>query len=160
MPSYKYLIAGAGMTGDAAVKGIREIDSSGTIALVGGEPHRPYKRPPLTKDLWKGKPVEKVWLKTPEDGVEFHLGRIISSLDVENKHAVDDQGAEYAYEKLLLATGGTPRTLKLEGNGAGEVIYFRTFDDYTRLRDLAGTVKRFAVIGGGFIGPRSLLRSP
>ena len=65
---------------------------------------------------------------------------------------MDDQGAEYAYEKLLLATGGTPRTLKLEGNGAGEVIYFRTFDDYTRLRDLAGTVKRFAVIGGGFIG--------
>ena len=152
MPSYKYLIAGAGMTGDAAVKGIREMDPKGTIAIVGSEPHRPYKRPPLTKDLWKGKPVEKVWLKTPEDRVEFHLGRIISSLDVENKHAADDQGAEYAYEKLLVATGGTPRTLKLEGNGAGEVIYFRTFDDYTRLRDLAGTVKRFAVIGGGFIG--------
>jgi len=47
------------MTGDAAVKGIREIDSSGTIAFVGGEPHRPYKRPALTKDLWKGKPVEE-----------------------------------------------------------------------------------------------------
>jgi len=140
------------MTGDAAVKGIREIDSNGTIALVGSEPHRPYKRPPLTKDLWKGKPLEKIWLKTPEDGVDLRLERTISTLDVDNKRAMDDQGTEFSYEKLLLATGGTPRTLKLEGNGAGEVIYYRTFDDYQRLRDLAGTAERFAVIGGGFIG--------
>ncbi len=152
MPSYKYVIAGGGMTGDAAVKGIREIDSNGTIALVGSEPHRPYKRPPLTKDLWKGKPLEKIWLKTPEDGVDLRLERTISTLDVDNKRAMDDQGTEFSYEKLLLATGGTPRTLKLEGNGAGEVIYYRTFDDYQRLRDLAGTAERFAVIGGGFIG--------
>jgi len=152
MPSYKYLIAGAGMTGDAAVKGIREMDPKGTIAIVGSEPHRPYKRPPLTKDLWKGKPLEKVWLKTPEDGVDSHLGRTISSLNLENKRAMDDQGTEYSYEKLLLATGGTPRTLKLEGNGAGEVIYYRTLDDYMHLRDLAGAGHRFAVIGAGFIG--------
>jgi len=147
-----YLIAGAGMTGDAAVKGIREMDPKGTIAIVGSEPHRPYKRPPLTKDLWKGKPLEKVWLKTPEDGVDSHLGRTISSLNLENKRAMDDQGTEYSYEKLLLATGGTPRTLKLEGNGAGEVIYYRTLDDYMHLRDLAGAGHRFAVIGAGFIG--------
>jgi 3-phenylpropionate/trans-cinnamate dioxygenase ferredoxin reductase subunit len=152
MTSYKYLIAGAGMTGDAAVKGIREIDSSGTVAFVGSEPLRPYKRPPLTKDLWKGRPVERVWLKTPEDGVDFHLGRTISALDVGNKRATDDRGTEYGYAKLLIATGGTPRELRLEGNGASEVIYFRTFDDYTRLRELADTGQRFAVIGGGFIG--------
>jgi 3-phenylpropionate/trans-cinnamate dioxygenase ferredoxin reductase component len=152
MPSYKYVIAGGGMTGDAAVKGIREVDPDGTIALVGSEPHRPYKRPPLTKDLWKGKPVEKVWLKTPEDGVKFHLERSTSSLDRENKRATDDQGNEYSYEKLLLATGGTPRRLKLEGNGAGEVIYYRTFDDYQHLRNLADKGQRFAVIGAGFIG--------
>jgi len=152
MLSYKYLIAGVGMTGDAAVKGVRELDSSGTIALVGREPHRPYKRPPLTKDLWKGKPVENVWLKTPEDGVEFQLGRTISSVDILKKRAADDQGTEYSYERLLLATGGTPRTLRLEGNGAGEIIYYRTFDDYIKLRDLTGAGERFAVIGGGFIG--------
>jgi NADPH-dependent 2,4-dienoyl-CoA reductase/sulfur reductase-like enzyme len=152
MTAYKYLIAGAGMTGDAAVRGIREIDASGTTALVGSERHPPYKRPPLTKDLWKGKPLEKIWLKTPDGGVDFQLGRTISSLDLENRRATDDQGTEYSYERLLLATGGTPRTLKLEGNGAGEVIYYRTFDDYERLRDLAGTAERFAVIGGGFIG--------
>jgi 3-phenylpropionate/trans-cinnamate dioxygenase ferredoxin reductase component len=152
VPYYKYLIAGAGMTGDAAVKGIREVDPVGTIGLVGSEAHRPYKRPPLTKDLWKGKPVERIWLKTPEDGVEFHLERSITYLDPEIKQATDDEGTEYSYEKLLLATGGTPRRLKLEGNGASEVIYYRTFDDYTHLRDLAAQGQRFAVIGAGFIG--------
>src|SRR2546427_13282060 len=123
MPSYEYLIVGAGMTGDAAVKGIREIDTSGTIAVVGSEPHRPYKRPPLTKDLWKGKPVESVWLKTPEDGFDFPLGRTISSIDLDNKRATDHPGTEYSCEKVLLATGGTPPTLKRDGNNATEVIY-------------------------------------
>jgi 3-phenylpropionate/trans-cinnamate dioxygenase ferredoxin reductase subunit len=152
MPSYKYVIAGGGMTGDAAVKGIREVDPDRPIALIGSERHRPYKRPPLTKDLWKGKPVEKIWLKTPEDGVDFLLERTVSSIDIGSKRVVDERGTEYEFEKLLIATGGTPRTLTLEGNGAGEVVYFRTFDDYQRLRAMAGSQERFAVIGAGFIG--------
>ena len=152
MPSYKYVIAGAGMTGDAAVKGIREVDPQGSIALIGSEPHRPYKRPPLTKGLWKGTPLEQIWLKTPEDGVEFLLERTVQSVDIASKRLVDDRGAEYEFEKLLLATGGTPRILKLQGNGAGEVIYYRTFDDYQRLREMVGAGERFAVIGAGFIG--------
>jgi 3-phenylpropionate/trans-cinnamate dioxygenase ferredoxin reductase subunit len=65
---------------------------------------------------------------------------------------IDDRGTEYAYERLLLATGGTPRTLNLEGDDAGEVIYYRTFDHYRQLRELAGRGQRFAVIGAGFIG--------
>jgi 3-phenylpropionate/trans-cinnamate dioxygenase ferredoxin reductase subunit len=152
VPSYKYVIVGGGMTGDAAVKGIREVDSDGSIALIGSEPERPYKRPPLTKDLWKGMPLEKIWLETPEDGVEFLLERTVESVDVSNKRVLDDRGTEYEFEKLLVATGGTPRTLTLQGNGAGEVIYYRTFDDYQRLREMAGTRERFAVIGAGFIG--------
>lgn len=56
MPHFKYLIVGAGMTGDAAVSGIREVDPNGPIGLIGGEQDRPYDRPPLTKALWKGAP--------------------------------------------------------------------------------------------------------
>src|SRR6185312_14880405 len=66
-----------------------------------------------------------------------------------NKRVTDDQGAVYAYDKLLLATGGTPRRLPFGGD---DVIYFRTLDDYERLRALAGRGRRFAVVGGGFIG--------
>ena len=64
MPAFKYLIIGGGMTADAAVRGIRELDSNGTIGVLGNEPDPPYDRPPLTKSLWKGKPLEKIWRKT------------------------------------------------------------------------------------------------
>jgi len=62
---------------------------------------------------------------------------------------VDSQGQRYGFEKLLLATGGTPRRLEFDTPG---IIYYRTLDDYERLRKLAEQGRRFAVIGGGFIG--------
>ncbi len=61
MHTTKYLIVGAGMTGDMAAKGIREHDIDGSIAMVGGDPHPTYKRPLLTKGLWQGAPEEKLW---------------------------------------------------------------------------------------------------
>jgi NADPH-dependent 2,4-dienoyl-CoA reductase/sulfur reductase-like enzyme len=49
MPQTKYLIVGGGMTADAAVEGIRQVDPNGSIGLISAEPHRPYDRPPLSK---------------------------------------------------------------------------------------------------------------
>jgi NAD(P)H-nitrite reductase large subunit len=77
MPHFNHLIVGAGMTGDAAVKGIREVDPSGSIGLVGDEPDQPYDRPPLSKALWKGAPLESIWRTTEARGVELLLGRRI-----------------------------------------------------------------------------------
>ena len=111
MPSYRYLIVGAGMTADAAVRGIRGVDPEGTIGLIGEEPHPPYSRPPLSKGLWKGKPLESIWRKTPLDLVTLHLGTRAVSLNPGARQVVDDQGRIYDYMKLLLATGGTPRKL-------------------------------------------------
>ena len=79
----------------------------------------------------------------------LHLGRKARALDPQNKRVTDDQGTVYGYDKLLLATGGTPRRLPFGGE---HIIYFRTLDDYERLRALTGQGQRFAVIGGGFIG--------
>ena len=149
MPHYRYLIIGGGMTADAAVRGIRELDPDSAIGLVGTEPDPPYSRPPLSKALWKGEPFESVWRNTAEAGVELHLGRTVKELDLAARRVRDDQGGEYRFDKLLLATGGTPRRL---GFGGDEVIYFRTLEDYRRLRGLAQPGKSFAVIGGGFIG--------
>ena len=149
MTATKYLIVGGGMTGDAAVHGIRELDRDGTIGVIGAEPHPAYDRPPLSKGLWKGKPLESIW-RAPEDtGVTYHRGRTVLTLDVRNKRATDDQGTVHGFDRLLLATGATPRRLPFGGD---QVIYFRTLDDYRRLRALAGEGRRFAVIGGGFIG--------
>lgn len=149
MPHYPYLIVGGGMTGDAAVRGIRERDAKGAIGLIGAEPDPPYARPPLSKALWKGEPIESVWRKTSDLGVDLHLGRRATALDPRAKKVTDDRGAGYTYDRLLLATGGTARRLPFGGD---RVIYFRTLDDYRRLRALADQKKTFAVIGGGFIG--------
>jgi len=149
MPNYTYLIVGGGMTAAAAIAGIREVDRQGAIGLIGAEPHPPYNRPPLSKSLWKGEPLESIWRKTDGQNVSSHLGRTARTLDLRNKRVIDDQGTSYTYTKLLLATGCTPRRLPF---GDEQIIYFRTVDDYQHLRGLADQGKRIAVIGGGFIG--------
>src|SRR5258706_16166081 len=129
----RYLLVGGGRTADAAVKGIREHDGDGSIVLVGSEPHPPYKRPPLTKGLWSGGDEAKIWKHTEEAGAQVILGRRIVALDLEARRATDDAGDEYGYEKLLLATGGTPRRL---GGGGEQVIYYRTLDDFRKLKQI------------------------
>jgi 3-phenylpropionate/trans-cinnamate dioxygenase ferredoxin reductase subunit len=149
MEKTTYLIVGGGMTGAEAAKAIRERDGGAAVTLVGGEQHAPYKGPPLTKKLWSGGEESSIWKGTEELGIDLRLGRRIVSLDLAASRAVDDDGAEYAFEKVLLATGGRPRRL---GGNDREVIYFRTLDDYRALRGIAGEGKRVVVIGGGFIG--------
>jgi NADPH-dependent 2,4-dienoyl-CoA reductase/sulfur reductase-like enzyme len=147
--AYRYLIVGGGMTADAACRGIRDHDPEGTIGVVGEEAHEPYARPPLSKALWAGREEDSIWRGTPDLGVELELGRRIVALDLERATATDDAGETYSYERLLLATGGTPRALPRADAG---VVYYRTVDDFRRLRSLAGEGVHVAVVGGGFIG--------
>ena len=149
MPDYDYLIVGGGMTADAAAKALRAADPKGSIGLVSADPHPPYDRPPLSKALWKGEPEEKIWRKTSETGAVLHLDTRVTGIDPRRKRATDATGETYGYGKLLLATGGTPRRLKLDSE---QIIYYRTYDDYRRLHALAQEELRFAVLGGGFIG--------
>jgi NADPH-dependent 2,4-dienoyl-CoA reductase/sulfur reductase-like enzyme len=146
---YRYLIVGGGMTADAACRGIRDHDSDGSIGLVGEDPEPPYSRPPLTKALWQGKPEDVIWRGTADLGVDLHLGRRIVELDLGGRRATDDAGESYAYERLLLATGGRPRRLPAADDG---VVYFRTLADYRRLRAEAPEGASAVVVGGGFIG--------
>jgi 3-phenylpropionate/trans-cinnamate dioxygenase ferredoxin reductase component len=146
---YKYLIIGSGMTADAAVRGIRMIDPQGSIGMIGEESDPPYNRPPLSKALWKGAPLESIWRRTPTEGLTLHLGHKVLSLNATEHQAVDEQGQTYQGEKLLLATGGTPRQLPFGRDG---IIYYRTLNDFQRLHALSTHMQRFAIIGGGFIG--------
>jgi NADPH-dependent 2,4-dienoyl-CoA reductase/sulfur reductase-like enzyme len=115
--------------------------------MIGADPHPPYKRPLLTKGLWQGAPEEKLWRERAE-GLELVTGRRIVSLDLAAHTATDDAGEEYGWEKLLLATGARPR----EVPGADGVVWFRTLDDYHRVREVARQGAHVVVIGGGFIG--------
>lgn len=149
MPHYKYLIVGGGMTADSAVAGIREVDPDGSIGILAAEHHLPYNRPPLTKGLWKGKPLEKIFRKPDQKGAEVLTGREGVSLDPQARRVRDQDGQEYTYEKLLLATGGSPRQLPFGGD---DILYYRTLDDYQNLRKQVEIGSQFTVIGGGFIG--------
>lgn len=150
MKHYKYIVVGGGMTADAAVTGIREIDETGTIAILSSESDPPYARPPLSKDLWtKDKSIDDIWLKTEQKGAEIISSREVVSLTPKDNEVADDNGNTYRYDQLLLATGGSPITLPM---GEDQIIYFRTCGDYKRLRHLAVNAAHFAVFGGGFIG--------
>ncbi len=150
MNDYKYLIVGGGMAADSAVKAIRQIDATGSIGIITKEDHGPYDRPPLSKSLWKGdKTLDDVWLNTSKHGADIHLSRAVTKLDVARSLVQDDKGQEYKYQKLLLATGGTPRKI---GKNDENIIYFRTVDDYIKLDNLAKKYDSFGIVGGGFIG--------
>lgn len=149
MKHYRYLIVGGGMTGDAAARGIRELDSEGSIGMFSMEPDPPYTRPSLSKGLWKGRPLEKIWRNTQRLDAELHLGRKIVQLDRLKKSVRADNGDEYTFDKMLLALGGSPNRLPY---GEDNIIYYRDLQDYHRLRALSEQGKKFLVIGGGFIG--------
>jgi len=149
MKHYKYLIIGGGLAGDGATRGIREHDAEGSIGMISMEPDPPYMRPNLSKGLWKGRPVEKIWRQTQERGTELHLNDKVVRLDPAKKYILDSGGAEYTYDKLLIATGGSPNHLPF---GNGDIIYYRDFQDYKHLRALTEQGDHFVVIGGSFIG--------
>jgi len=149
MENFKYLIIGGGMTADSAVKGIRKKDKSGTIAIISNEAHPPYDRPPLSKALWKGEKEETIWRKTEEQNITLFLSATAKAIDVESKVVTDEIGEKYSYEKLLLATGGKVSRLPFNVEG---INYYRTYDDYKKLRKQVTSAKNFVVIGGGFIG--------
>ena len=149
MKHYTYLIIGGGMTADAAVHGVREHDAQGTIGIISSEVDPPYDRPPLTKALWKGKDLDSVWRHTENQNVDLLIGRTVVDLDPQKSTVTDDQKNVYTFDKLLLATGGSPRRLPFGGE---HIIYFRTLAGYHLLRSQTEKKRRVAVIGGGFIG--------
>jgi 3-phenylpropionate/trans-cinnamate dioxygenase ferredoxin reductase component len=150
MKQFKYLIIGGGLAGDGAVRGIRELDSNGSIGVFSMEMDPPYTRPYLSKNLWKGTSLEKIWRHTESQGADLLLNHRITKLDSEKKCVQDETGKEYSYEKLLLATGGTP--VHLPFGSEESIIYYRSMHDYERLRALSERRESFLVIGGGFIG--------
>jgi 3-phenylpropionate/trans-cinnamate dioxygenase ferredoxin reductase component len=155
--TYTYVIVGGGLTGAWAVQGIRERDSNGSVLLIGQENYLPYDRPPLSKDLWFGKKkVEQIFAHDrafyDKNGVDLALGKKVVGVDAIGKMISDENGRTYRYEKLLLATGGIPRSLPIPGGDLPRICYFRHLDDYFRMRKEATQGRAATVIGGGFIG--------
>jgi 3-phenylpropionate/trans-cinnamate dioxygenase ferredoxin reductase component len=154
---FKYVIVGAGLSGCSAIEGIRTLDKTGSILLIGDEKHLPYNRPPLSKQLWFGKKtVEQIFVKPQkyyaDNQADVVLNTKVVKIDATNQTIDCTDGNTYQYEKLLLATGGTPNRLDIKGGDLGEICYFRYLDDFLKLKSEVSAGTKALVIGGGFIG--------
>ncbi len=153
---FTYIIAGGGLAAASAVTGIREIDPKGTILLVGNERHLPYDRPPLSKKLWFGtKKLGEIFIHPQnfydEQGVTLMPGAMVHAVDPKLKKIVTEKGESFHYEKLLLATGSRPKILAISGAALEGTCYYRSLDDYLKVKSQAAPGKSAVVIGGGFI---------
>jgi 3-phenylpropionate/trans-cinnamate dioxygenase ferredoxin reductase subunit len=149
MKKTKYLIIGGGMAADSAVRGIRSIDQEASISLISNESVPPYNRPPLSKGLWEGKSIEKIWRHTEKQHVDISLDTEIVNLDLSGKSVSDNLGNEILFEKVLLVTGTSPRKFPFGGDS---INYLRYLKDFENLKLVVDQKDRFTVIGGGFIG--------
>lgn len=157
MKSTKYLLIGGGLASSQAAKQLREMDSDGSVTLVGEEPYVPYDRPPLSKEFLRGEKPRDTLFFDPEpyfhdQGIDLVLGVAVQQLDLANKTARLAEGNAIVFEKALIATGGRPVRLKLPGGDLRGVHYLRTLDDSTAIAVEAEPGKRAVLIGAGFIG--------
>lgn len=155
--SEPFVIIGASLSGAKAAEALRAKGFDGPVVLVGDEPHRPYERPPLSKDYLTGKSEREKAFVHPESwyqehDVELRLGCHVAAIE-RSGHAVRlPDASRLTYAKLLLATGASPRHLPVLGGNAQRVLYLRTIDDSERLRSLFGQIRRLVIIGAGWIG--------
>ncbi|MGH3384037.1 MAG: NAD(P)/FAD-dependent oxidoreductase [Nocardioidaceae bacterium] len=153
-----FVIVGASLAGAKAAETLRDEGFGGRVVLVGEEPERPYERPSLSKDLLVGDvATDKVYVHEPgwydDHSVELWLGRRAIDLDPAAHQLRLNGGERLRYDQLLLATGATPRALRVPGAELAGTHRLRTLGDAQELRaGLSGGGRRVVVVGGGWIG--------
>jgi len=155
MPSY--VIAGASLAGAKAAETLRDEGFDGDIVLIGAEHERPYERPPLSKGYLLGSDQrDSVYVHADgwyaENGVDLREGTTVTAIDRGAHTVATSSGAQVSYDKLLLATGASPRRLNFPGSDREEVLYLRTVGDSDRLRSAFQPGTRVVVAGAGWIG--------
>ncbi|QYD73585.1 FAD-dependent oxidoreductase [Paraburkholderia edwinii] len=149
-------IVGAGHVGGRAAQTLRQAGWNGAIAMIGAETHLPYERPPLSKGLLTGeREAVQCQLRTSdawrEDRIDHIVGHV-QSFDPQARTLQMSDGRTFAYEALLLATGGRPRRLTIPGAELDGVIVLRTLDDAATIERRFVPDARIVLVGGGFIG--------
>ncbi|MEV4165181.1 NAD(P)/FAD-dependent oxidoreductase [Nonomuraea dietziae] len=150
------LVIGASVGGLTVVEALRRKGYGGRIGLVGDEPHLPYDRPPLSKEILTGRwPIERVLLRNREQlddlDAELYLGRRAEQLNLQARTVCLDDGRSLRYDTLVIATGLAPRPLPFQPDIAG-IHTLRTVDDALALRRELSTVRRVVIIGAGVLG--------
>lgn len=153
------LIVGASQAGAQLATSLREFGATCPITLVGGEPHLPYQRPPLSKAFLLGKiEADQLLLRSAAYYVDHDID-VVTGEWIEHIHhdesggrAVAASGRSFDFAQLALTVGGSARRLPVPGADLKNVFYVRDLDDATTLRAALTDARRVVVVGGGFVG--------
>ncbi|MCU1657736.1 MAG: ferredoxin reductase [Pseudonocardiales bacterium] len=156
-PVQRIVIVGGGLAGAKATEALRERGFSGSVTLIGDEMHLPYERPPLSKSyLMNRSPFEDAIVHDAdwyaEHDVDLRLGTHATALDPAAHDVTLADGTQLRYDRLLLATGASPRRLTIAGADAEGVHYLRRREDSDAIRATFGPGRRLVIIGAGWIG--------
>ncbi|MFZ0391181.1 MAG: FAD-dependent oxidoreductase [Calditrichia bacterium] len=152
-----FVVLGAGAAGNMAAQTLREDGFNGKIIMITRENRLPYDRPNLSKDYLQGE-AEEEWMPLRDKSffeihdIELRLGATVSGVDSKSRTVTFEDGSSLEYDKILLATGGTPQKLDVPGNDLENIFYLRTFDNADSIITAAEKAKRALVVGSGFIG--------
>ncbi|WP_123964586.1 NAD(P)/FAD-dependent oxidoreductase [Streptomyces sp. TLI_185] len=150
-PGRRVVVVGAGMAGVQTAVALREQGFTGTVTVIGAEPHQPYDRPPLSKAVLLGKSEGSAFDVDFEAlGIELHLGCEVLGVRP-GEHELDTENGPVPYDVLVLATGAEPITLP-GTEGVPGVHLLRTLDDAERLRPVLARQHDIVVVGAGWIG--------
>ena len=149
-------VVGGGLAAATCCETLRSSGYEGRVVLVGAEPHLPYERPPLSKGFLMGSdPLDKLFVHDrqwyADSSVELVLGAPVTALDLDD-HSIAVGDRRVYYDRLLVATGATPRRLPSVDDLDLPVHYLRTVEDSQALRSSLQPGRRLLVIGGGWIG--------
>jgi 3-phenylpropionate/trans-cinnamate dioxygenase ferredoxin reductase component len=152
-----FLIVGGGLAGAKAAEALRDKDFDGDVVLFAREERLPYERPPLSKEYLAGKKSLDAFTVHPsawyrDHHVDLRLGTEVSSIDPDAHVVALPDDSTLRYDKLLLATGSTPRRPAIPGADADRVHYLRTVDDSDDINAVLTDGSSLAIVGGGWIG--------
>ncbi|WP_033294733.1 NAD(P)/FAD-dependent oxidoreductase [Amycolatopsis jejuensis] len=157
MSTPTYAIVGANLAGGRAALTLRDEGFDGRIVLIGAEPHPPYERPPLSKDLLKGhREAESTYLHTEDYyaavDIELRLGTRVERIAPRWSGLELSDGTTVTADHVLLTTGARVRRLDVLGADLDGVHYLRTLDDALAIREQLSAATNLTVVGAGFIG--------
>ena len=151
------VIVGGGLASAKAIQSYREGGGDDRITLISADSAIPYHRPPLSKRYLRGEIEADGTFVAPEEfyreqDVELRLETHVERVDTGGRALELRGGERVPYDRLVVATGGTPRRLGVPGEESDKVFRLRTLADSTAIRDAAGLSGRAVVVGGSFIG--------
>ena len=154
--SMDYVIIGDGVAGATAAEKIREKDEEASIRVFTDESEPLYNRIML-KSYMKNELPDKKFTRVHDEAwyekrdIELHLETRIDEVDAGDNTVISDSGEEYSYDKLLIATGGSPREYPLDEDYSN-LHYMWTMGDAEEIKKSAEESEKAAVIGGGLLG--------